>query len=156
EQALLSAGIRGLGPAASALPGAARSGADVPAAFRRAAEQPGAGGLLGVAACWQVAVDGGASLATGLDRVARALRDERDQRDDLDVQLAGPRATVRILAALPPAGLLLGTTMGAAPLQVLFGTRAGLGCLAAGLALEGAGLAWASAILRSATRRAVR
>jgi tight adherence protein B len=153
-RALQAAGVTALGAPATGLLAAARYGGDVPAALRRAARQPGAEGLGAVAACWQVAVDGGASLATGLDRVAQALRAERDQREELRSQLAGPRATALVLAALPLTGLLLGAAMGARPLHVLLHSPPGLLCLAAGLGLEGAGLLWTSAIMRRAERGA--
>ena len=48
---------------------AARFGGDVPGALAVAARQPGAEGLLGLAACWRVAVDRGAGLAAGLERL---------------------------------------------------------------------------------------
>ncbi|WP_419996243.1 type II secretion system F family protein [Streptomyces boninensis] len=131
---------------------AARFGGDVPAALRRAAAVPGAGGLRGVAACWQVATDGGAGLADGLERVAGALRAERRQRDELRAQLAGPRSTAVLLALLPVFGLVLGSAMGAAPLRVLLHTPYGLGCLAVGGALEWAGLAWTGRIVRGGDR----
>ncbi|WP_313896645.1 type II secretion system F family protein [Streptomyces sp. GC420] len=140
----------GLGDAAPAVLAAARFGGDVPGALRSAARQPGAAGLGGLAACWRVAVHGGAGLATGIDRLESALRAERDQRDDLHAQLAGARSTAGLLAVLPVLGLALGTALGAAPLQVLFHTPAGLGCLLAGAALESAGLWWAMRIVRGA------
>lgn len=132
---------------------AARFGGDVPGALRGAAGAPGAQGLAGVAACWQVAAGGGAGLADGLDRVAAALRAERDERDELQAQLAGPRATALLLALLPGFGLLMGTALGAAPLRVLLHTPAGLLCLAAGSLLEWAGLAWTARIVRGAHAR---
>ncbi|MEO3765315.1 type II secretion system F family protein [Streptomyces sp. B8F3] len=129
---------------------AARFGGDVPGALRSAAGVPGAQGLAGVAACWQVAAGGGAGLADGLDRVAAALRAERDERDELQAQLAGPRATALLLALLPGFGLLMGSALGAAPLRVLLHTPAGLVCLVAGGLLEWAGLAWVGRIVRGA------
>ncbi|WP_240979525.1 type II secretion system F family protein [Streptomyces sp. HNM0574] len=153
ERALLSSGeiaVRGLGEDGSAVLAAARFNGDVPGALRAAARAPGAGGLLGAAACWQVAVEGGAGLAEGLDRVAAALRAERDQREDLRAQLAGPRSTAVVLALLPAFGLLLGSAMGADPLRVLLHSPAGLVCLAVGGALEWAGLAWVARLVRSA------
>ncbi|WP_374116094.1 type II secretion system F family protein [Streptomyces sp. CoH27] len=140
----------GLGDAQAAVVAAARFGGDVPAALAAAARQPGAEGLLGLAACWRVAVHQGAGLAAGLDRLDTALRAERDQRADLRAQLAGARATAVLLAALPALGLLLGTAMGAAPLHVLLHTGAGLGCLAVGVAFEAAGMGWAVRIVRGA------
>ncbi|MYU66461.1 hypothetical protein GTY91_27835, partial [Streptomyces sp. SID69] len=115
-----------------------------------AARQPGAEGLLGLAACWRVAVDQGAGLAAGLDRLDGALRAERDQRADLRAQLAGARATAVLLAALPVLGLLLGAAMGAAPLRVLLHSGPGLGCLLIGAVFEAAGLWWSARIVRGA------
>ncbi|MFJ9350240.1 type II secretion system F family protein [Streptomyces sp. NPDC101237] len=140
----------GLGEARAAVVAAARFGGDVPAALVTAARRPGADGLLGLAACWRVAVDQGAGLAAGLGRLETALRAERDQRADLRAQLSGARATVVLLAALPALGLLLGSAMGADPLRVLLHTGAGLGCLAAGAVFEGAGMWWAARIVRGA------
>ncbi|MEU6811059.1 type II secretion system F family protein [Streptomyces sp. NPDC046831] len=140
----------GLGDGQAAVLAAARFGGDVPGALAAAARQPGAEGLLGLAACWRVAVDQGAGLAAGLDRLEAALRAERDQRADLRAQLAGARATAVMLAGLPALGLLLGTAMGADPLRVLLHTGAGLGCLVVGGVLEGAGLWWALAVVRRA------
>ncbi|KUN09906.1 hypothetical protein AQI95_02780 [Streptomyces yokosukanensis] len=140
----------GLGEAQSAVVAAARFGGDVPGALAVAARQPGAEGLLGLAACWRVAVDQGAGLAAGLDRLDAALRAERDQRADLHAQLAGARATTVLLAVLPALGLLLGSAMGAKPLHVLLHTGPGLGCLTIGSAFEGAGLWWAVRIVRGA------
>lgn len=142
--------LPGLSDAALPLLAAARFGGDVPAALRGAARLEGAEGLFGVAACWQVAVDGGAGLADGLDRIASALRAERDQREDLRAQLAAPRSTVVLLALLPAFGLVLGTGLGADPLGILLRTPAGFGALVAGGLLEWAGLVWTARIVKSA------
>ncbi|MFC7966801.1 type II secretion system F family protein [Streptomyces cinereoruber] len=131
---------------------AVRFGGDVPEALRRASRQDGADGLAGMAACWQVAVDGGAGLAAGLDRLEASLRGHHEQRERLRAELAGAWATVTVLALLPAAGLALGTALGADPLRVLLHTPAGLGCLAVGGALEAAGLWWAARIVRGGER----
>ncbi|MFD9032621.1 type II secretion system F family protein [Streptomyces sp. NPDC059567] len=154
-QALLFAvgATEALGPGEEAeVLAAARFGGDVAGALRRAARQDGADGLAGLAACWQVAVDGGAGLAAGLDRLEAALREHRDQRERLKAQLAGAWATVTVLAVLPAVGLVLGTALGARPLHVLLHTPVGLGCLAVGGALEAAGLWWAARIVRGGER----
>lgn len=140
----------GLGEAQAAVLAAARFGGDVPGVLASAGRQPGAEGLLGLAACWRVAVGQGAGLAAGLDRLEGALRAERDQRADLRAQLAGARSTVVMLAGLPVLGLLLGAAMGAEPLHVLLHTGAGMACLVVGGALEGLGMWWAVRIVRGA------
>ncbi|KUJ67510.1 hypothetical protein ACZ90_27010 [Streptomyces albus subsp. albus] len=129
---------------------AARFGGNVPEALRRAARLPGSEGLTGVAACWQVAVDGGAGLASGLDRVGAALRAERDHRAQLHSQLAAQRATGLVLTVLPVFVLLIGTAMGADPLRVLLHTPVGMACLLLGGLLEWAGLAWTARLVRTA------
>lgn len=128
---------------------AARFGGDVPAALRRVARLPGAEGLVGVAACWRVAVDGGAGLAAGLERLGATLRARRDQQGSLRAQLAGAWSTVVVLALLPLVGLAMGWAMGADPMGVLLHTPAGLSCLVVGGLLEAAGFWWAGRIVRS-------
>ncbi|MFI1014194.1 type II secretion system F family protein [Streptomyces sp. NPDC020965] len=145
----------GLGTAESAVVAAARFGGDVPGALREAARQPGADGLAGVAVCWRVAVDSGAGLAAGLDRLEAALRAERDQREDLRAQLAGARSTIGLLALLPVVGLAMGWALGADPLRVLLHTPGGLLCLLTGGALEAAGVYWAARIVGDARRGGV-
>ncbi|WNZ14505.1 type II secretion system F family protein [Streptomyces sp. 11x1] len=140
----------GLGESHAVVLAVARFGGDVPGALVDAARQPGAEGLSGLAACWRVAVDRGAGLAAGLDRLEGALRAERDQRADLRAQLAGARSTAVMLAGLPVLGLLLGTALGANPLHVVLHSTAGMGCLLVGAVLEGAGLWWALRIVRGA------
>ncbi|MFK0062837.1 type II secretion system F family protein [Streptomyces werraensis] len=144
----------GLGDMQAAVLAAARFGGDVPGALTAAARQPGAEGLRGLAACWRVAVDQGAGLADGLDRLEAALRAERDQRADLRAQLSGARTTAVMLAGLPVVGLALGAALGADPLHVLLHTPSGTVCLAAGGALEGLGLWWALRIMRGAEEAA--
>lgn len=143
----------GLGETRAGVLAAARFGGDVPGALEEAAREPGAQGLLGLAACWRVAVDRGAGLAAGLERLEGALRAERDQRADLRAQLAGARSTAVMLAGLPVLGLLMGSALGAAPLRVLLHTGAGLGCLVVGGVLEGAGVWWALRIMKGAEER---
>lgn len=153
-EALRTAGAgAGLGEARAGVLAAARFGGDVPGALEEAAREPGAQGLAGLAACWRVAVDRGAGLAAGLERLEGALRVERDQRADLRAQLAGARSTAVMLAGLPVLGLLMGSALGAAPLRVLLHTGAGFGCLAVGGVLEGAGVWWALRIVRGAEER---
>ena len=149
-QALLAVRAPDLGSAGSAVPAAARYGGDVPEALRAAARLPGAEGLAGVAACWQVAVEGGAGLAAGLERIAAGLRARRDQREELRAQLAGPRATALMLALLPVCGLLMGSALGADPLRVLLHTPAGWACLLVGGLLEWGGVVWTARIVAAA------
>ncbi|MEV0535480.1 type II secretion system F family protein [Kitasatospora sp. NPDC050463] len=134
---------------------AGRYGGDVPGAFQLLAELPGGRGATAIAACWRVTSDGGGGLAAGLDGVAEALRAERALAEEIDAELAGPRTTVAVLAALPVAGLLLGASLGARPVTVLLHTPAGLACLVGGAVLEGLGVAWTARIVRAAAQGAL-
>lgn len=114
------------------------------------AAEPGAEGLRLLAACWRVGSERGGTLATVLDGLAAALRDEEAQRQDVSVQLAGPRATARLLAALPLLGLAMAAALGAQPIPFLLGTLPGLACLLTGTTLNLTGLYWTRRLAKSA------
>ncbi|MFI2607384.1 type II secretion system F family protein [Kitasatospora sp. NPDC018619] len=148
-------GLRRLGEEPVARLAAGRYGGDVPAALHLLAELPGGSGAAAVAACWGVAAGCGSGPADALDRVAEALRAEQALAEEIAGELAGPRATIAVLAALPGVGLLLGAALGAHPLEVLLHTPVGLGCLAAGAVLEGLGVLWTARIVRAAAHGAL-
>jgi tight adherence protein B len=139
----------GLGDEATARLAAGRYGGDTPTALRELAALPGGQGGAALAACWHITTESGVGLATGLDQVADALRAERALKEEIAGELAAPRATIVVLAALPLVGLVLGAMLGARPVQVLLHTPAGTVCLLAGLVLETLGLAWTGRIIRT-------
>lgn len=124
-------------------------GGDVAPALRAAAARPGTEGLAHLAAAWSVAELTGAGLARGCDRVVASLRDEQALRREVTAQLAGARATARLLGVLPLFGLVLGAGIGGRPWEFLLGTPYGLGCLAVGLTLVAVGLWWTERLVRS-------
>ncbi|MFJ2028327.1 type II secretion system F family protein [Streptosporangium sp. NPDC087985] len=129
---------------------AARDGGDVPAALLAAAPEQGGEAFRRLAACWQVSVTVGAALSVLVDRLAGSLREAQAHRQDVAGQLAGPRATARLLAGLPVLGLLMAAGLGMRPLHFLFGSPAGVACLALGLALDGCGLWWTNRLVTRA------
>lgn len=145
--------------AADALPGlpgidqvvaAVRRGDDVAGALDQASGARGCEALRLLAGCWRVGVERGGMLATVVEGLAEALRDERSHREEVAVQLAGPRATARLLAGLPVVGILMAVALGARPLAFLFGSAPGLLCLVLGVALDGLGLWWTARLATAA------
>jgi tight adherence protein B len=131
----------------------ARLGGSVPEALRAASTGDGCSALARVAAAWQLAESSGAPVATVLGRVGSAIRQHADHVRDVRAELAGPRASARLLAMLPVLGLLMGTGIGAHPVHVLLETTYGQLALCAGVALELAGLFWTDRIARRAEAR---
>ncbi|HET7357192.1 MAG TPA: type II secretion system F family protein [Nocardioidaceae bacterium] len=132
---------------------AVRLGADVPAALRRAAGWPGAERLRDLAAAWQVSAGSGTGLAAASTRVAESVRHRHATRSLVAGELASARATAWLVALLPLVSLALGAGMGGDPWRFLLETTPGLVCLAAGLALALAGLAWVDRIAAQVQRR---
>jgi tight adherence protein B len=131
-------------------PLAAASGDDIAARLDRVAELPGAEGLRLLAGCWRIGAERGGMFGGVVDGLAAALRDEQAHRAEVAAQLAGPRATARLLATLPLLGLALGAALGARPLAFLFGTVPGAACLLAGVALDALGFWWTRRLVTGA------
>jgi len=125
--------------------------ADIPSVLRAASTGLGHGGLERVAACWEVGENSGAGLAAALDRIAQSLQAEREISAEIDGQLAGSRATARLLAALPILALALGEALGADPLEILLTTGYGWLCLLLGVGLSVLGSRWIEQQIRSVT-----
>ncbi len=135
-----------LGPAASA----ERLGADVAAVLRAGAATPGAAGLARLAAAWEVSRRTGQRLAPAVLTAAESLRRDRATQRVIDAELASARATARLLAVLPVLALAMGGATGGSPWAFLLGTAPGVACLAIGLGLGVAGLAWIERITDAA------
>ncbi len=102
-------------------------------------------------ACWEVAEHAGSGLADGLSCVAESLQHEREIAAEIEGQLAGPKATVRLLVTLPVLALIVGESLGAQPVAVLLTTQYGWLCLGAGLLLAGAGWQWVNRQVQTAS-----
>lgn len=134
------------GPIAAALrnelAATAPLGVEVAGLLEHLAERPGADGLRSLAACWRIGAERGGGFAAVIDGLAVALRDDEAQRAEVTAQLAGPRATARMLAGLPLLGLGMAAMLGADPVAFLLGTPGGLLCASLGIALNALGLWW--------------
>ncbi|WIB76440.1 type II secretion system F family protein [Curtobacterium sp. MCPF17_002] len=104
-----------------------------------------------VAAVLAVASRTGAPAAVALRALAGALRRSAASDRAVRVALAGPRASARVVLALPVLGLALGSTWGAGAVQVLVGTPIGWGCVVVAAVLVALGRTWTARLVRAAT-----
>jgi tight adherence protein B len=96
-----------------------------------------------LAAAWSLSEVSGAPLAPVLERLAAALVSLDRLAERRAVLLAGPRSTIRLVASLPLASLLLGLLLGFDPIGVLM-TPLGAVLAVMGLALLCLGVRWAN------------
>jgi tight adherence protein B len=125
-------------------------GGEVTSVWIRQAEQPGAGGLRELARAWRVAIRTGASLGSTLQQVAAGQSADQALRSVVGSELAAPRATGKLMAALPALGLAMGYLLGGDPVAWLLGGPAGWACTLSGTALACAGVLWIEALARAA------
>lgn len=126
---------------------------DVPARLVDAASgsaPPVRGAWAALACAWAVALESGAPLAGALERVAESLHALADADRQVDLAIAGPVATARIVALLPLVGLGMGLLIGADPLGVMLGTIPGAAAGLAGAALLAVGIRWNRRLVVSA------
>lgn len=84
----------------------------------------------------------GCKISSCLQAAAEAYQRERNMRNLKQEAFAMPKATIRLLSALPAVTVALGELMGSRPLRFLFGSAQGLLCLLVGLIWYGFGLLW--------------
>ena len=133
-----------------------RFGADLFAAARAvlAGDVPSLSGPLApLGAALVVAARTGVPAGDVLARVAGDLGADADRRRAVDAVLAGPRASVGLLAALPLLGLGLGSAMGARPVSFLLESSAGRALLCGGVMLDVLGVLWTARLAAGAQRR---
>lgn len=104
----------------------------------------------GLAAAWSVATDAGAPLAPSLRDYARSLRSLAQVQRDVDVALAAPVATARMVMVLPVIGVLFGMALGFNTLGTLFTTPLGWGSLVVGVLLMVLAQRWNRRLVASA------
>lgn len=117
-------------------------GGDAAVALRDVARQPGHEGLATLAMAWELSERSGAPIASLSRQVSDGLRAQDETRTQVDAELSGPRASGRLLAALPLLGLGMGRLAGGDPFHFLAGTLPGHACVLGGVLLACAGVLW--------------
>jgi tight adherence protein B len=141
------AAVRAIEPAPPPLAAAARRGEPLEAPEAIVASSSDAAdavrrawGLL--AACWEVAAESGAPLATTLERAAESIRALADADRQVELALAGPVSTARVVALLPFAGVAMALLIGADPVGVVLGTVPGAVAALLGIGAIVVGVGW--------------
>lgn len=129
-----------------------RNGGDVVAALLEESGRPGCRGLQDLARAWQVGTRTGAPMADLLDQVASALRKDQSVERTVASELAGPRATGRVMAVLPLCGIGLGYLLGGDPIGFLLDGPLGWACLVGGAVLAAGGVLWIEGLARQVGR----
>lgn len=117
-------------------------GGDVCAALRASATKPGYEGIRVIAGGWSLSEQTGAPVAGLMQAVAAQLQSQERLRAEVVTEVAGARATGRLLAVLPVLGVALGYLGGGDPIDVLFGSRLGLLLCLIGVVLSVIGVFW--------------
>lgn len=103
-----------------------------------------------LAAGIRVATVSGAAPGPALTALADALRAASELDREIAGALAGPRASARVVLALPALGLAMATLLDLGALPVLVGTPLGAGCLTVGIGLAALAARWSARIVRRA------
>lgn len=98
-----------------------------------------------ILSAWRLAEESGAPLAAALERLAEALRSLERVSERREVLLAGPRSTVRLVAALPVVALVFGAILGFDPLPVVLSPLGAI-LIFLGVGLLALGVKWARAL----------
>ncbi len=130
----------------------ARSADELPerlAEIARRAEPAVRSAWAALAATWWVATDAGAALSTTLARCALVLRGLEQGAREVEVSLAGPTATSRVVLALPAVGLAMGLLLGFDVAGALASVPGAI-CLGTGGVLILAAVRWNRRLVRAA------
>ena len=105
-----------------------------------------------VAGLWDLALRTGGPLADAVDGIAAHLREEARLRGRLEGLAAGPRASRRLLTALPLAGPVLAVVIGADPDELYASSIPAAASALTGVVLTMVGWWWSRAMVDRATR----
>ncbi|HQY99116.1 MAG TPA: hypothetical protein PKV13_04210 [Propionicimonas sp.] len=124
-------------------------GGEVGAALCTQSRGAGLSALAQLGVAWEVAESSGASMTATLDALVERLSADRVVHNVIAAELSAPRATGRLLAVLPLAGLGLGYAFGGDPIDFLTASLPGQLCLATGALLGCLGVLWTESIAGS-------
>ena len=99
---------------------------------------------------WQLAMTGGGSVAEAISSLGETFASTASHTREIELAFAGPRATSKLVAWLPVAGLALGQLFGLDPLGAVVTRPLALIALLLGAFLLVVGRLWARSIIKKA------
>lgn len=134
------------------LVGAAARGESVAAVWLRHAQERGNADLRFVGQAWWLTEVTGAPLASALDTAEQVLRDRERSRQRLTSAVAGPRASMAVLALLPLCGPFVGLAFGVSPRALYLSSNAAMVSVALGVLIGLLAWWWSRRIIAGAIR----
>lgn len=105
-----------------------------------------------VAQAWALSETAGAPLAEAVELAAELVRDRVAWRRRVDVNTAGPQATMNVLSLLPLTGPVLGLLFGVGPAEMYAGSMPVVASTALGVGLIAGGRWWCRRMIRGLRR----
>jgi len=102
-------------------------------------------------AIWSLAMSSGGTVSVAIEALGEAFRATARHARDVELAFAGPKATAKLVAWLPAAGLLAAQLFGLAPVDAILTNPLAFGCLLMGALLLMAGHRWSKSIISKAT-----
>jgi tight adherence protein B len=101
-------------------------------------------------AIWQLSMASGGAMSSAIESLGEAFRATSRHEREIELAFAGPKATAKLVAWLPAAGLLLAQLFGFDPLNAIFSNPVAFGCLILGALLLIGGHRWSKSIIQKA------
>ena len=101
-------------------------------------------------AIWKLAIGSGGAVSGSIESLGEIFRAASRQQRNTELAFAGPKATAKLVAWLPIAGLLLAQLFGLEPVRAILTNPLAFGAVAFGAVLLLVGHLWSRAIIRKA------
>lgn len=99
---------------------------------------------------WKLAISGGGSISEAIESLGETFRASARHTREIELAFAGPKATAKLVAWLPAAGLMLAQLLGFNPIAAIFKNLLAFLSLVIGALLLVAGQRWSNSIIRRA------
>ena len=129
---------------------AAARGESIAAVWIRHADERGSADLRCVGQAWGLSEVTGAPLASALQTAEQVLRGRQRSRQRLATAVAGPRASMAVLALLPLCGPLVGLAFGVSPRSLYLSSGAAMASVVTGVLLGVLAWWWSLRIIAGA------